>query len=328
MAVPPLDDPRLDEIVRVYALAASRLQSSLSELILRAEGPRRFLLFQQILEELERLKARTDAWSARFIQEFIDEADTKAISALAAAGVTSSFDADVPTRAVEVLTANFTGTLEKARQSVELQSSRVFRNPALEREFPELAVKVQQQIAVGLTVEEGILETRRRVGALLQERFRDKIVSVIGKGGRRFRFPLDFYAGMVAQNTRAQARSAATLLRAQEAQTDLVQVDAVKSKTGDWCDAYRGRVYSISGSDATYPPLAATPNGGPPFHPWCRHSLSPFIPEFVTEQQRQEAANTDPRFLMRPGEEDSNRVIRNWWDAVEQGTAPTGPRSL
>ena len=325
--LPPLDDPRLDILVGIYAESASRLQALLGDMLL-VEGPQRFLLFQRMLGILEGLKGQTDAWSARFIQEFVREADASVSSTLAAAGVTSAFDPDVPTRAIETLAANLNGTLEKARQSLELQISRIFRNPALEREFPDLALQVQRQIAVGLTVEESLFETRRRVANLLQQRFRDGAVSVIGKGGRRFRFPLDFYAGMVAQNTRAQARSAATLLRAQEAQTDLVQVDAVKSKTGDWCDAYRGRVYSISGGDPNYPPLSALPGGGPPFHPWCRHSVSPFIPEFFTPAQQQEAANTDPRFLMRPGEADENRVVRNWWDAVANDTVPAGPRGL
>lgn len=322
MAIPPLDDKRLDLLVAVYATAARELSDLLSELVDLAESPRRFLIFQQIQAALRNLDQETDVWSQRFIRTFFEEADIKAISAIRSAGITSTLNSEANLGAVSSLVNNLRGTLNKGRQSVELLANKIFRNPAVEREFPNLAFQVQREVAVGLTVGEATIDTRGRVARLLRKQFRDGIVSVVGSDGRRYSFPLDTYAAMVAQSTKAQAQSVATIRRANEAGMDLVRVTPNPSTTGDWCDAYRGRVFSISGADPVYPPLAAIPNGGPPFHPWCKHGLGIFVEAFHTESAKREFSQVDERFLMQPGEPDSKRVIRNWWKASRENSLP------
>lgn len=322
MPPPPLGDKRLDLLVGVYVEAARRLARLLSELLDLSESPRRFLIFQQIQQALRELDLATDQWSARFVREFFEEADIKAVAAMRAAGITATLNTEANLQAVTALVNNLRGTLGKGIQSIELLTSKIFRNPAVEREFPELAFKVRRQVAVGLTAAEGIQATRLRVGNLLRERFRDGLVSVIGSDGRRYIFPLDTYAAMVAQGTKAQAQSVATLLRAQEGGHDLVRVTPNPSITGDWCDAYRGRVFSISGAHPLYPPLAAIPNGGPPFHPWCRHGLGIFVPAFHSAAAQREFAKVDERFLLQPSDADPNRVVRNWWQAARENTLP------
>lgn len=318
--LPDLGDPRLDLLVAIYAEAALNIQRSLDELLI-ATGTRRYVIYQRILRELESLTTQTDAWSAQFIASFLDGADKAAVAALVAAGSLSAFNAIDPV-AVEALTSSLTGHLSKARASISQLATKIFRSPALEREFPALAQKVRRQVGVGLAEGVATADMRARIANLLRPTFQSGLVSVIGKGGKRYTFPLDFYAGMVASATHRQARSVATLYRAREANHDLVRVTPNPSKTGDWCDAYRGRVFSISGAHPIYPPLASTPNGGPPFHPWCRHSLGIFVESMHSPAERAEVAKVDPRFLVKPNEDNPNRVAREWWAAKKNDTAP------
>ena len=321
MADLPIEpDPRLDLLVGVYSEAGRNIARRLDELLL-LQGARRFLIYQQILRILEGLGAQTDAWNARYIREFLEESDAAAVAALSTAGAAVSFAA-INEVAVEQLANSLAGFMSKARSSVEQLASKIFRSPALEREFPGLAAKVQRQVAVGLAEGTTTAATRSRIAAMLRPQFVDGVVSVIGKGGRRFSFPLDYYAGMVAQATKRQANSVAVLTRAQEAAHDLVRVSTNPSKTGDWCDAYRGRVFSISGAHPVFPPLSALPNGGPPFHPWCRHSLEVFVEQFHTPAQIKEVGKIDPQFLMQPNEDNPNRVVRNWWAAKREDDNP------
>ena len=318
-----LDDERLDLLVAIYLRGAEILRRRLDSLLTEDRGAQRLLLFQQVLEILGRLEEETDEWSATYIRQFVNEASSEAVATLQAAGATSTtLLAPIDDRAVRALSDNLTGHLAKGRESIATLAQRIFRGVALEQEFPELARKAQAEVAVGLSAAEETFRIRSRVQSLLREQFADGPVSLLASNGRRMRFNAGYYAGMVAQNVKAQARTVATLERARQASFDLVRVTANPSTIGDWCNAYRGRVYSISGGDSTYPPLAATPNGGPPFHPWCKHGIGIYVPEFNSAEANAERARTDPRFLMEPNEENPNRVIRNWWQAEREGTLP------
>ncbi len=309
MELPPIDDHRLEILIGAYTVASGTIASLLDRLLDTPQGPERFLIFRRIKEQISGLEAATNAWAAEFIPEFVEEAGAQAISA-----------AEVKQRITDLLETNLTGTLEKGRQSTDLLVNRVFRASALENEFPQIAAQVQRKIPTTLAGVERVTEVRNRIASVLREQFKDGLVSVIGKDGRKYSFPLDTYAGMVAQSVKQQAKTQTTLASMQETGQDLVMVSPNPSLRGDWCDAYRGKVYSVSGGNPFYPPLNSIPPG-PPFHPWCRHFLSTFVPEKFTAKQQAQMADTNPAFLMSPGEEDPNRVVRNWW-AIKRGAKP------
>lgn len=319
--IPPLQDDRLDFLVSIYANAALRLQRQFGRLVL-AEQPRRLLIYQQILDELRDLERRTDAWSAQFIRQFVADADKEALQTITAAGITATFADTIDPVAVENLANSMRGKLSSARQSVAILATRIFRSPAIELEFPELALQVRQEVAIGLAAGESTFAIRREIASRLQDVFTDGLVTLSASNGRQMSFPLDYYAAMVASATKRQARTVAMLQRAAEGSMDLVRVSTNPSKGGDWCDAYRGRVYSISGTSDTYPPMASLPNGGPPFHPFCKHSIGIFVPEFYSQEQQEEFAKTQERFLLSPGEEKPNRIARNWWNAKKKTDDP------
>ena len=320
--LPPLDDPRLDTLVALYATAARRLEVALGAMLVQ-EGPRRFIIFQSVISILEELQQNTDAWSAQFITQFLDEADLSAVATLEASGITvPQFGTSISEGAVRGIALSLTNNLQKANASVRVLAQRIFRATALEREFPTLAAAATREVGIGLAGAEATAAIRGRIANQLRQQFAGDVVSVINRNGRRMTFPLDFYAGMVAQNTKAQAQSFATLERAAQANHDLVRVTPNPSKGGDWCDAYRGRVYSISGGHDVFPPLAGLPNGGPPFHPWCKHGLGIYVPAFNSEEENRERAATDSRFLMQPGKEDPKGVISAFWAAKRAGDLP------
>jgi len=321
MADIPRDDPRVEALVAIYALAGQRLENTLNQLAV-AEAAQQFRLFQEVLSILRELEQKTDRWAAQFIPQFVSEADQEALALLQQAGAQALFAASISDEAIQGLINTVRNRLSAARASVSELATRIFRSPALESEFPQLALQVRRTVEAGLTAQQTTKAIQKGVAEKLRTVFSDGVVSVIGKGGRRFTFALDYYAAMVASATKRQARTVAMLQRATEGGFDLVRVSPNPSVGDDWCNAYRGRVYSITGASPTYPPLASLPNGGPPFHPFCKHSISIHVPDFFSDKQNAAFANTQEQFLMRPNEDSPNRVVRNWWAAKNQFDDP------
>ncbi len=81
-----------------------------------------------------------------------------------------------------------------------------------------------------------------------------------------------------------EAVTAGTVNRNLEAGNDLVMVTSHGARDG--CQFYEGKVFSISGTHPTYPPLSSIPNGGPPFHPNCRHNLAPFVEDLASHPEQ------------------------------------------
>lgn len=321
MAIPATGSKEVDLLVALYLEAAERLRRLLTQM-LGVDIGRRLVIFQRIERILERLELETDRWSAQHIRSFFEEADAKALGRLRPQFPELTFGSTINEQAVAVVANSLRNTLSSGRASVHQLATRLLRRTALANEFPDLEAAIQRELGIGLAQAERTSRIEAGIAARLAERFEDDIVTVIARNGRRMTFPLDFYAGMVASASRRQATSIATVERAQEAGHDLVRVSANKSKGGDWCDAYRGRVFSVSGSDPRFPPLASLPNGGPPFHPWCRHSLSVFIEAFSSPEEMAELGAVDEQFLLKPNEETPNRIARNWWRAVAEVGEP------
>lgn len=313
MAIPELD-PRLDLLVDIFTEAGRRIQRLLDNLLDETQQARRVVIFQQIANILDNLKKDASKWGIKHIEDFYREYDEKALEGLRALQIDiPDFGATINTGAVQAIARHLSDRVNDATESIRNLSARVFTSTALERTFPELAFQVEREVAIGLAGAERISEVRSRIAGRLRNQFADGVVSIRTRTGKTMNFPLNYYAAMVAQNTQAQAYTQAMLNRAGESGYDLVQVSANRSTTKDYCDEYAGKVFSISGTDPNFPPLNGTPNGGPPFHPWCKHALGIFVPDFYTDEEIQQKAVVDDRFLLQPGETSVNRIAREWW---------------
>lgn len=78
----------------------------------------------------------------------------------------------------------------------------------------------------------------------------------------------------------SEIQNRARVNRMRERGIELAQVSPNPAKHGDFCDLYVGRVFSLTpqAQRATgFPMITRTPNGGPPFHVNCLHTLLPFL---------------------------------------------------
>jgi hypothetical protein len=112
-------------------------------------------------------------------------------------------------------------------------------------------------------------------------------------GGRKYR--ADKYAEMVARTKTAEATSVGTANRLLEEGYDLTMVSAHGATDG--CAFYEGKIFSISGTDTRYPSLQELPNGGPPFHPNCKHRLVPFVEELASGPEKRRGKRINPNAL-------------------------------
>ena len=92
--------------------------------------------------------------------------------------------------------------------------------------------------------------------------------SLIYRNGANWTIPN--YSKMIARTNTMKAYTEATINRAIEYGVDLVQVSS-HPHDPDICSQYDGRIYSLSGTSDKYPLLPAKT----PFHPNCKHSLTP-----------------------------------------------------
>jgi len=94
------------------------------------------------------------------------------------------------------------------------------------------------------------------------------------------RLPADLYAETLARTTTYHAANRGTLDRCLNDGVELVEV-VINPGTIDFCLDLEGKIFALTDAAArrwSVPLLARCPNGGPPFHPNCRHTLAPFEP--------------------------------------------------
>jgi hypothetical protein len=130
---------------------------------------------------------------------------------------------------------------------------------------------------------------REYANTLLEEQW----VGFIDKAGRRW--DLMNYSEMLTRTKVLEASNVGTENRMRQNGLDLVLITSHHAE--DWCRFYENRVFSISGQSSEYPPLSETPNGGCPFHPRCKHSESPFIVKFETEDLINYGKGIDKKYL-------------------------------
>lgn len=95
--------------------------------------------------------------------------------------------------------------------------------------------------------------------------FEKKFIKINGRN-----YDMIKYARMVARTQMRTVQSQAVKNTCQQFNNDLIEISD-HGTTTPICIPYEGNVYSISGSNPTYPYL----DSWPPFHPNCEHSAAP-----------------------------------------------------
>jgi hypothetical protein len=91
------------------------------------------------------------------------------------------------------------------------------------------------------------------------------------------------YAELVGRTKTREATVTARHDRLEELGVDLVTI--VGRISTNFCTAFLGQVFSLSGKSDKYEAYSALPGGGPPFHPNCSKSSAPFIEELASDHQ-------------------------------------------
>lgn len=202
-------------------------------------------------------------------------------------------------RAVEAIAGNMAGALDRAAEHVGRSAATVFELADLidgslgpdtgvflgrrvdDRARAAALQTVAEHLATASTRRDASAALRARIARLATSQSTDALQLVrdeltneakaafIDRAGRRW--DLDVYTRMVARTTTREAVTRGTANRLLEHDLPLVQVSKHNTLT-PLCQEFEGRVYSLRAEGAGRHPVLSR---YPPFHPNCRHYLTP-----------------------------------------------------
>lgn len=180
---------------------------------------------------------------------------------------------------VDQLVANLMGEITDA--SVTVMAT--VQSALIGRIEPDVYRRVGlEQVALRQATGQGVY---KQLPAFVEALRREGVTAFVDKAGRHW--SLHTYCAMVSRTTSRQAEVLAVLTA--DPEQDLYRI-SVNGTTCGICAPYEGRVYSKSGTNPDYPPLAAAfgkqdPDGPDTLantwlnlHPQCQHSISPWSP--------------------------------------------------
>jgi len=244
-----------------------------------ASGAR--LQLAAVLAVLDQLGAETDPEARRLVADAYREGADRAAGQAASLGVNtedlSAFHG-VSFEAVRALQDSVAGRLQDARRTIGRQAADVFQ-------------RAQRQAAVrALLGADGSPRTASR--RMTEGLARQGRTGFVDRAGRRW--ALDTYADMAVRTITREAAVQGAIARMASHGITLARVSSHASAC-QLCAPWQGRLVSLDGTAGTtasgedYIGLGDLPNGGPPMHPRCRHSLAPFAAR-VEGLQRELAA--------------------------------------
>ena len=190
---------------------------------------------------------------------------------------------------IDMLVTNLMGEITDASMTVmaTLQSALIGRiEPDIYRQIGLEQVALQQAKGKG---------TYKMLPEFVEALRREGVTAFVDKAGRNW--SLHTYGSMASRTTSRQAEVLAVLTA--DPEQDLYQISS-HGTTCALCAPYEGRVYSKSGTDPDFPPLAAAFGkvdvNGPDnltntwlnIHPNCIHVLLPWTPAGRSEKEIQE----------------------------------------
>ena len=271
-----------EQLVRWYAEARKRLR----EMILHPTGTEAGQAFRQsraalLIEQIDRIIRELDARSARWASKNLPAAYKDGIQAglrqLEEAGVRvpgnliqGSFSL-VDRRSLDLLAQDTLMTLRKASGAMAESAKSVLRQTA------QIGLSERQinDIIAGGIIEGTPRETIRTLREELQRVNADQLVKVIDKNGNTRHYEPGYYADMVVRTKTREVVVKARHNRLNESGVDLVII--IGKPSDNFCSAFLGQIFSLSGNHPKYPAYSSLPGGGPPFHPKCSKGTRPFV---------------------------------------------------
>ena len=224
---------------------------------------------------------------------------------------------------VQRLTQNLMGEITDATMT----SMTTLQSAILGRIQPDVYRRVgMEQVAAMQATGRGV---SKMAPAFVEQLRREGVTAFIDKAGRRW--SLHTYCSMVTRTTSRQAEIAAVLTA--DPEHDLYKISS-HNTTCKICAPFEGRVYSRSGTDPDFPPLALAfgkiDRGGPDtlantwlnIHPNCLHVLIPWTPAGRTAEEIQEIKDfSNPKknpFTLDPRSQKEREAYRKKEKAREE----------
>lgn len=245
-------------------------------------------LLPQVDAVVMHLKGAASGWVGKAMpaamKDGIAKANKQAVEAgvrVQGSGIEGSFGG-IDHRTAIILARDAAGDLFKAADSMAARAKSVLRQTA-QKGLSES--KINEILAGGVIEGEPAATTRA-----LREELRavhGDTVTIISKNGNPIEFKVGKYAELVAVTKTREATVTARHQRLEEQGMDLAAI--VGRISTNFCTAFLGQVFSLSGKSSKYPAYGSLPGGGPPFHPRCSKSTRPYVEELATAHQEKQA---------------------------------------
>jgi len=270
----------IDQLRAVYRDAQAKLIKKLGSLsITEFNRQRSEVLLQEVKGIVAGLNKEAYAWSKKAIPVSYNRGIDFAADKLKTLDVTRfvNYDAKIHTAAISVMVDSVAVDLISANESI----GRVFN-----RFIRQTQQGILQDAQISKTIAEGMIsgDTRRAVSDNILKSLRAKMENeqFISINGRDYR--PDKYAELLARTRTREATSRGTINTALRYGVDLVEWDS-HSEICEYCAQFAGRVYSISGTDKSFPQLKEMP----PLHPNCKCVVIPVTKENIESRGQLDA---------------------------------------
>lgn len=297
-------EAELEKLIAIYLKAETDIINEIGRL--RSQG----LVDYHAVAALERVQAilrqmESDAWE--YVPKMIErefyvnhpearrfyESIKKHTAGYENAAALTVDEQDVVQRLVMALMGEITDAAMTAMTTIQ--------DALIGRTEPDVYRRVGlEQVAAQTATGRGV---NRAVPEFVRALQREGVTAFVDRAGRKW--SLHTYCTMASRTTRRQAEVLSVLTR--DPEHDLYRISS-HGTTCALCAPYEGRVYSKSGTDPDFPPLADAfgkiDPGGPDalantwlnIHPNCLHSISPWTRAGRTEEEIQEIKDfSDPR---------------------------------
>ena len=286
----------------------------------------------QIKKELTRKKALNlvdfaEQAALKRVQQTLQEM-TQAAEEQAPIAIESFFDStadamiSTKTNIVNTLVNNYLGKIDEAAEIAYTSAVKYLAVGRLAAD--EIRSLSLERVAEAEALGKGWRDAQRKLAIDLNNK---GVTAFVDKAGREW--DLTAYCSMLTRTTAKQATVAAELT---ENDHDLWQI-IPHGTTCALCSAYEGRVYSKSGTDPDYPPLASAFGKIDPYgrndltntylniHPNCLHSLAPYTTMGKTDEEIQKDKDYSS-FEKRPANVDYRTELeRDQYRAKEKARA-------
>lgn len=183
----------------------------------------------------------------------------------------------VHTAAIQAVAEQMILDLSKANMTMKDTAHRILRQTQQELVSER---QINRLIADGLVTGETRRETSERLRRALIKQVGDE--RFVQAGSRTF--SPEYYAELVTRTRTREAVTQGSITRSMEYGVTLFQV-SIHDNPCEQCAQYQGKVYSMV-PDSGFPMLEARP----PYHPFCRHVLLPYVESPTEKGQAKHAA--------------------------------------